>query len=206
MVIVTENTRLVPMAYDVCFSLKHKSMMTRQTEGSVVWEKVKGSSMDEPGEHIMLTQKALESVFFTVYGIRERMGHTPFSNNEELLEFSFLLKNDYEIRLKLMWESENPYQITLQKALQFTQTGGRLLPYAQNFRFKFALLGGKIAKNADGATFTILNESLLSKKKQVLRVESLRSHNGMDTFQHKVKRTLSTYIDDFSDAVALEFD
>jgi hypothetical protein len=96
------------------------------------------------------------------------------------------------------------YQITLQKFPTYTAKSGQSFGYAQNMRFKFALLGGKIAQNADGAKFTILNQTLLGKKKQVLEVISLRQHNGMDSFRHTLKRTLNSYVQDFSNATPLE--
>jgi nitrogen fixation protein len=109
--IVAEDSRDLPPQIDKCFDLTHCCVRVRQEPGSRVWEPNNGSSLGNDSRMTsisLIPQKDVESTFFTVYGITEIFGHTPQSDNEELLGFLVLLKNGYYLHIRLMWEASFP--------------------------------------------------------------------------------------------------
>lgn len=186
----------VPAGVDTCFELKSGNVYRRQEENSSAWELFVPNALDSKDgieQSLIITQKELSSVHQMVVGVAEKVGTVAFSDNQEIVLFSFLLVGGYSLDIHILWESYNPYELVLRRDIKNAQT----FDYPQKFRFKFAHIGGKKAENAKGIKLTIFNDFLMDYKKQVLEVVSWK-RNDMETYRHEVKRTKATYTQVFA--------
>lgn len=199
--VIVEDAFYAPAKLMRCFELQSGNVMQRLVEGAASWE-VEGANPLNGGGYLLLSQREFASVTHRVYGIIEDFSPVAFSDKPEVVSYTFLLLNNYVAHLRLLWESENPYEIILQKTSAELWENLRF-EYPQTYRFTFAQMGGRKAETAKGTALTFFNDNLLDYKKKILMVKSWK-RDDMNIYSHQVIRSKDSFVPDYGDFMSLQ--